>query len=1275
MKHIFTSILLFMTTAFFAQPVQFNFSSNTGQVAVGGTIDVDVKVSDFNNVAGMQFAIHWDEDMLEVASIENVNADVIGFNQSNIAYGTVGFFGSLRLSWSGVTEVSLPDDAILFTMRMNAIGDACDDTVFDIYGSDVFPIEIFDFDLNFKEFCTNTYVSQIEGPECIASLALACNDMINVSLSETKVVLITPDMVLEGGPYDYTRVTVEPSKLTCADIGVTYEYIATDLISDNSCWGFIQVEDVIGYCDGSGTGNDILVCNSDINVTLTSDGVANIFVESVLEGGPYDYTSLSLVPSVLNCDDIGTTQYTVTDAITGSSCFGKFIVQDILGACEGCENPDVDAPTPYCINLSTAILDQGSVELYAIDFDAGSFDNCTDASDLRYTFDDVNPSSDPSFLNVANSSVRVFTEADLNGMDEITIPISTYVWDESNNRDFCQHNLRLVKSSGNSSVLSLRFPNVNTQTNAVVCLPLTVEGFTNVSSMQATVSWDPQVLQYKNTQSYVLPGLSSASFNGTNDSNLPFVWFDNSGVTPQTFADGSTLFEVCFDVVGSDGQSSIVQLVDMPTDIEFTNDNGQTIAVNTIAGSVTIGIAADCINDVTPPVAVCDINTVVNTGNGSVTLSADSFDNGSYDNCTTTSALLFTYADGSSSKEFNIMDADANGEIVIAMNVTDESSNTNTCFSTLKLVGGNCDIDEDDIFFPTTILNVEVVINDASEVSTVFEPDALLARPEFDNEDVYPTFSVPGCSNIGFSYQDNVFVVDATQGWYKVLRQWTVIDWLTTDIYNGDQIIKNYGQPDEYICDTLPRSAPVGDCASGHTLTDDVEWPNDISISDHRIKPSELIMASMVDSLDARPNFYEDAQFYTLSYIDFVNDLTQQTLVIDREWTAERTDIIGLSWTYTQKITIDLSTFGRLVTVNTLNNRPVPDVDIDGISMTNEQGFVYTEADVNPSKPDNADNGLNILDLILMQAHQLSVQELGELQVMAGDINGDQAITNSDISSVRKVILGIDDQLSSAWTFVDMTSATESGLEPKGHYIALKPGDVDDSAVLLSDVVVDATETIYIQDTILNAGQTYSIPLFFGRDIASLGAELHLDFDNTALSIRSVSATDAFGEISWSLDGDNRIVILNYNGNGEAEMITNDTPILTIEFEATQNGLLDGLFGLSDDKDSWIVDEDYGLLLIDDVFTGEIGTSTASIIEDLGVSVYPNPASDFVTFDMSNVEQKADFSIQIIDITGRIIVQSNNETQINLANVESGMYLYKITIADQAQTGKLLIKK
>lgn len=76
---------------------------------------------------------------------------------------------------------------------------------------------------------------------------------------------------------------------------------------------------------------------------------------------------------------------------------------------DGCGNVDIvdfvwciydgKPPTPYCLNLSTALMVDPDgdgpmvpmVELWACDFDQASYDNCTDDDDLFHTFDGIPP--------------------------------------------------------------------------------------------------------------------------------------------------------------------------------------------------------------------------------------------------------------------------------------------------------------------------------------------------------------------------------------------------------------------------------------------------------------------------------------------------------------------------------------------------------------------------------------------------------------------------------------------------------------------------------------------------------------------------------------------------------------------------------------------------------------------------------------------------------------------------------------------------------------------
>ncbi|MBT8229737.1 MAG: hypothetical protein KJO50_05710, partial [Bacteroidia bacterium] len=147
---------------------------------------------------------------------------------------------------------------------------------------------------------------------------------------------------------------------------------------------------------------------------------------------------------------------------------------------------DKKAPTPYCLNLSTAVMsDNGQVELWAIDFNVNSFDNCTTEDNLLFTFTDVAPpprddteydsSSDLMWYNGTfwyfdsetgdymdqddyfdqdadrwdanlGSSGRIFTtdDADNNGMAQVPV----YVWDQNGNVDFCLVNLRIIDNMG-----------------------------------------------------------------------------------------------------------------------------------------------------------------------------------------------------------------------------------------------------------------------------------------------------------------------------------------------------------------------------------------------------------------------------------------------------------------------------------------------------------------------------------------------------------------------------------------------------------------------------------------------------------------------------------------------------------------------------------------------------------------------------------------------------------------------------------------------------------
>ncbi|MBN2890318.1 MAG: T9SS type A sorting domain-containing protein [Bacteroidales bacterium] len=79
-------------------------------------------------------------------------------------------------------------------------------------------------------------------------------------------------------------------------------------------------------------------------------------------------------------------------------------------------------------------------------------------------------------------------------------------------------------------------------------------------------------------------------------------------------------------------------------------------------------------------------------------------------------------------------------------------------------------------------------------------------------------------------------------------------------------------------------------------------------------------------------------------------------------------------------------------------------------------------------------------------------------------------------------------------------------------------------------------------------------------------------------------------------------------------------------------------------------------------------------VVEFGISIFPNPTSDFININSSEI---ANFDVKIIDVDGRNIVNQNvtgNQTQIDFTNFANGIYILSITKNNQVQTFKIIKK-
>lgn len=89
--------------------------------------------------------------------------------------------------------------------------------------------------------------------------------------------------------------------------------------------------------------------------------------------------------------------------------------------------------------------------------------------------------------------------------------------------------------------------------------------------------------------------------------------------------------------------------------------------------------------------------------------------------------------------------------------------------------------------------------------------------------------------------------------------------------------------------------------------------------------------------------------------------------------------------------------------------------------------------------------------------------------------------------------------------------------------------------------------------------------------------------------------------------------------------------------------------------------------------TSLLGVNETSTKSLESIKIYPNPTKDIITIDLPNHINK--FSFELSDMSGRSLLQSENETKISVSGLSAGNYLATIKTGDASVTKKLIIEK
>ena len=378
-------------------------------------------------------------------------------------------------------------------------------------------------------------------------------------------------------------------------------------------------------------------------------------------------------------------------------------------------------------------------------------------------------------------------------------------------------------------------------------------------------------------------------------------------------------------------------------------------------------------------------------------------------------------------------------------------------------------------------------------------------------------------------------------------------------------------------------------------------------------------------------------------------------------------------------------------TTNTANGEGILNVEVaamkDGESkfvLTDESGeFVHHQilgqVDFIPRKTDDYQNGVNTLDLILIQRHLLGIETMEGDQLIAADANANNSITAADIKQIRDLILGVTTKFPSndSWVFVPKKYSLNVTLPTTLTFGGIKVGDTNRSASSNFDGELLTPrhrniQRFVIDDTEVSVGKTVEID-FYAKDFTDVrGFQFTLNtprlkYKGYQLGVLDLTA-DNIGVIR---DG---VTTMSWNGS-DGVFVQDDAVLFTLLFESEVNSGLSKLMNMTSE------------ITPAESYRNDALESTNMVIEFRGQTpvvfeLYQNEPNPFTRNSVIRftLPYAGEYTLKIFDATGkelrRITDQGQkglNEELIESADLTPGMMYYQLSFDKFVSNKKMIL--
>ncbi len=125
--------------------------------------------------------------------------------------------------------------------------------------------------------------------------------------------------------------------------------------------------------------------------------------------------------------------------------------------------------------------------------------------------------------------------------------------------------------------------NGSAQQGNQVCLNFSVADFANIGSVELSISYNSSALQFASVGNFSLSGLQQSNFNTATPGTITLDWSSATGVT---LANGTNIFQLCFNTLQAG--SSSVSFSNTPLPIDVKDRMGNDVGFTTQNGTVTV---------------------------------------------------------------------------------------------------------------------------------------------------------------------------------------------------------------------------------------------------------------------------------------------------------------------------------------------------------------------------------------------------------------------------------------------------------------------------------------------------------------------------------------------------------------------------------------------------------------------------------------------------------------------------------------------------------------